>query len=34
MKIKSSKKKTRHILVRITPYSPFGEEDEFMEFGF
>lgn len=34
MKIKSSKKKTRHILVRVTPYSPFGEEDEFMEFGF
>ncbi len=34
MKIKSSKKKTRHILVRVTPFSPFGEEDEFMEFGF
>ena len=34
MKIISSKKKTRHILIRVTPYSPFGEEDEFMEYGF
>ncbi len=34
MKIKSSKIKTRHILVSITPYSPYGEGDEFMEFGF
>jgi len=34
MKIKSSKMKTRHILVSVTPYSPFGEGDEFMEFGF
>jgi len=34
MKIKSSKIKTRHILVSITPYSPYGEGDEFMEYGF
>ncbi len=34
MKIKSSKDKTRHILIRITPYAPFGEEDEFIHYGF
>jgi hypothetical protein len=34
MKIRSSKEKTRHILVRITPYAPFGEEDDFIDFAF
>ena len=34
MKIISSKEKTRHILARITPYAPFGEEDDFIHFGF
>jgi len=34
MQISSSKKKTRHILVRVTPYSPYETMDEFMEFGF
>ena len=34
MKIKSSKQKTRHILIRVTPYAPFGEEDKFIEYEF
>lgn len=34
MKIVSSKDKTEYILIRITPYAAFGEEDEFNQFGF
>ena len=34
MKIKSSKKKTDHILVALAPFTLPHTEDEFMEFGF
>lgn len=34
MKIRSSKDKTEHILVRVTPYAAFGEQDEFNQFEF
>ncbi len=34
MKIKSSNIKTEHVLVRVTPYAPFGERDDFIDFGF
>ena len=34
MKIKSSKKKTEHIIVALTPYTFSHTEDEFMEFGY
>ena len=32
MKIKSSKKKTGHILVNLTAYAPWPSDDEFMEY--
>lgn len=34
MVIKSSKDKTRHILIRLTPYAPFGEECDFLDYEF
>lgn len=34
MKIKSSKKKTGHILVALTAYAPWPDEEEFMDYGY
>lgn len=34
MKIKSSNKKTGHILVNLTAYAPWSDEEEFMDYGY
>ena len=34
MIIKSSKDKTRYILIRLTPYAPFGEDCDFLDYHF